>query len=37
MSNKAVDDLTEIWNYTFDEWSEQQADNYYNCVESFFN
>jgi toxin ParE1/3/4 len=27
--NRAVDDLTEIWEYTFDEWSENQADNYY--------
>jgi toxin ParE1/3/4 len=38
LTNKAVDDLTEIWNYTFEEWSEQQADNYYqmlidNCKE----
>ncbi len=29
LTNNAVDDLTEIWNYTFDEWSEQQADKYY--------
>ena len=29
LSNKAVDDLAEIWEYTFDEWSEQQADHYY--------
>lgn len=29
LSNKAVDDLTEIWNYTFDQWSEKQADKYY--------
>ncbi|MFO7655643.1 MAG: type II toxin-antitoxin system RelE/ParE family toxin [Bacteroidales bacterium] len=38
LTNKAVDDLTEIWNFTFDEWSEQQADKYYqllidNCEE----
>ena len=25
-TNKAVDDITQIWNYTFDEWSENQAD-----------
>ena len=25
-SNKAVEDLSAIWNYTFDAWSEHQAD-----------
>ena len=29
LSNKAVDDLSAIWEYTFDEWSEKQADIYY--------
>lgn len=29
LTNKAVEDLTNIWNYTFEEWSESQADNYY--------
>lgn len=29
ITNKALDDLTEIWNYTYDEWSENQADKYY--------
>ena len=38
LTNKAVEDLAEIWEYTFEEWSEQQADNYYemlisNCKE----
>ncbi|UUW08520.1 type II toxin-antitoxin system RelE/ParE family toxin [Flavobacterium plurextorum] len=28
-TNKAVEDLADIWNYTFDEWSENQADKYY--------
>jgi toxin ParE1/3/4 len=28
-TNKAVDDLTRIWNYTFVRWSENQADKYY--------
>jgi toxin ParE1/3/4 len=42
LSNKAVDDLTGIWNYTFDKWSENQADKYYfmlleNCNEVAFN
>jgi toxin ParE1/3/4 len=29
LTNKAVDDLTQIWNFTFDKWSESQADKYY--------
>ncbi len=29
LTKKAVDDLTRIWNYTFDKWSENQADKYY--------
>ncbi|RNL52350.1 type II toxin-antitoxin system RelE/ParE family toxin [Pedobacter jejuensis] len=29
LSNKAVEDLTAIWNYTYDKWSEIQADKYY--------
>ena len=38
LTTKAVDDLTRIWNYTFDKWSENQADKYYlmlleNCNE----
>ena len=38
LTNKAVDDLTRIWNYTFDKWYENQADKYYlilleNCNE----
>lgn len=28
-TNKAVEDLTNIWDYTFDKWSEKQADKYY--------
>ena len=32
LTNKAVEDLADIWNYTFDEWSEQQADDYYNML-----
>ena len=28
-SKRAVDDLANIWNYTYDEWSERQADKYY--------
>ena len=38
LTNKAVEDLTEIWNYTFEKWSENQAAYYYqmlldNCQE----
>ena len=38
LTNKAVDDLSKIWDYTFEVWSEQQADKYYhglilNCQE----
>ncbi|MFQ6603668.1 type II toxin-antitoxin system RelE/ParE family toxin [Flavobacterium sp. C3NV] len=29
LTNKAVDDLATIWDYTYDEWSENQADKYY--------
>lgn len=32
LSNKAVEDLSKIWNYTFELWSEQQADKYYNSL-----
>lgn len=33
ISKEALFDLTQIWNYTFDTWSELQADRY---VESLF-
>jgi len=29
LTNKAVEDLSEIWEYTFQTWSEAQADKYY--------
>ncbi len=31
-TNKAVDDLTNIWNYTLSKWSEDQADIYYEML-----
>ena len=31
-SNKAVEDLTDIWNYTVETWSETQADKYYTLL-----
>jgi toxin ParE1/3/4 len=35
LTNKAVEDLSEIWNYTFEVWSEQQADKYYKELIAF--
>jgi len=29
LTNKAVEDLSKIWNYTYEVWSENQADKYY--------
>ena len=30
---QAIDDLNEIWVYTFEKWSEKQADQYYATLE----
>jgi len=32
LTNKAVEDLSENWSYTFDYWSERQADIYYQML-----
>jgi toxin ParE1/3/4 len=32
LTNKAVEDLADIWNYTFENWSERQADKYYDLL-----
>ena len=37
LTNKAVADLKSIWNYTFDNWSERQADKYYKVLIDNFN
>lgn len=29
LTKKAVQDISTIWNYTFDKWSKTQADKYY--------
>lgn len=29
LTYKAIEDLSEIWNYTYETWSELQADKYY--------
>jgi len=36
LTNEAVNDLSEIWDYTFDKWSETQADKYYQNLMSYF-
>ncbi|MEO9476796.1 MAG: type II toxin-antitoxin system RelE/ParE family toxin [Cyclobacteriaceae bacterium] len=36
LTNLAVQDLSDIWNYTFDHWSEQQADNYHEQLTNTF-
>jgi len=32
LRQKAIDDLNDIWDYTFEQWSENQADNYYGAI-----
>jgi toxin ParE1/3/4 len=32
LTNKAIEDLSDIWNYTFEMWSENQADKYYDSL-----
>ena len=32
LTNKAVEDLSKIWYYTFGKWSERQADKYYEML-----
>lgn len=29
LTNKANEDLDKIWDYTYEKWSEEQADKYY--------
>ena len=36
LTNKAVEDLANIWEYTVDTWSERQADDYYNMLIASF-
>lgn len=37
LTNKAVEDLTKIYEYTYEFWSENQADVYYEKLISTFN
>jgi toxin ParE1/3/4 len=32
LTNKAVSDLSSIWDYTFEVWSENQADKYHQLL-----
>lgn len=32
LTHKAVEDLTKIWDYTYEVWSEGQADKYYKLL-----
>jgi toxin ParE1/3/4 len=32
LRQEAINDLNNIWIYTFEEWSETQADQYYNTL-----
>lgn len=32
LTNKAVEDLSKIWDYTYEVWSENQADKYYELL-----
>ena len=35
LTNKAVEDLAKIWDYTFEAWSATQADRYYYMLLDF--
>lgn len=34
LRQEAINDLTEIWQYTLHKWSEKQADKYYQAIQS---
>ena len=36
LTNLGVRDLSDIWNYTFDNWTERQADAYYEQLVNTF-
>jgi toxin ParE1/3/4 len=35
LTNKAVEDLSKIWDYTYEVWSESKADKYYDMLIDF--
>lgn len=36
LTDKAIQDLSEIWEYTYEEWSEKQANKYYKSLSESF-
>ncbi len=32
LTNEAIRDLDEIWSFTYEKWSVDQADRYYNLI-----
>ena len=36
LTNKVIEDLSEIWEYTYDAWSEKQADEFYSYLLNSF-
>jgi len=34
---KAINDLNDIWDHTFEKWSEKQADKYYATIKLAYN
>ncbi len=32
ISNQAIEDINNIWIYTFNKWSKEQADRYYDLI-----
>jgi len=37
LRQKAIDDLNNIWSYTFDNWSAKQADKHYTAIKRSCN
>ncbi len=37
LRQQAIDDLNDIWDYTFEKWSEKQADRYYATIKHACN
>ena len=37
LRQEAIDDLNSIWDYTFEKWSEKQADKYYASIKMTCN
>ena len=35
LTNKTVEDLSKIWDYTYEVWSENQADKYFDMLITF--